>query len=127
MASNAYTILTNNPKVQAKYPENTNLLNSAATDVLAAARNAIHKGAVLLTHPLSGGSVPSMNPYKSIIISEPNKQLDFMSNKLIEEAIMFYKKNARIKYKAYNDKLIDDFQTLDLDLMVSAITSMEYE
>ena len=121
MISNTYTILTNNPKVLAKFPENTNFLNSTASDVLTAARNAIHKGALLLTHPLSGGSVPSMNPYKSIIISEPSKQLDFNSNKLIEEAIMFYKKNARIKYKAYSDKLIDDFQTLDLDLMVEAV------
>ena len=124
MATSDYTILSNNPKVHAKYPEHTTLFNSSAMDVLTAARNAIHKGSVLLTHPLSGGVVPSMNPYKSIIVSKPSKQLDFTSNKLIEEALMFYKKNARLKYKAYTDKLIDDFQTLDLDLMVTAVASM---
>ena len=123
MMAGAYTIYSNNPKVQAMFPEKTTFFNSSSTDVLTAVRNAIHKGSKLITHPLSGGAIPSMNPYKSIIISEPSEQLDFASNKLIEEAITFYKKNARVKYKAYNDKLIDDFQTLDLDFINSAMRS----
>jgi len=124
MSAGAYAIYSNNPKVQARYPDETTFFNSSATDVLTAARNAVQKGASLITHPLSGGTVPSMNPYKSLIVSQPSRQLDFASNKLIEEAVSFYKRNARIKYKAYNEKYLDDFQTLDLELINSALASM---
>ena len=128
MSAGAYTILSNNPKVQERFPDKTTFFNSSATDVLTAARNAIHKGASLISHPLSGGSIPAMNPYKSVLITEmaePSNQLDFISNRLIEDALMFYKKNGRLKYKAYNEKLLDDFQTLDLDMVVSALAGMK--
>ena len=121
---NAYSILSNNPKVKEKYPE-AKFFDSPASEVLTAARDAVHKGAKLLTHPLSGSLVPSMNPYKSLIVTESSNQLDFSSSRLIEDAIIVNKKNGRLKYRAYNEKLLDDFQTLDLDFMVSALPSLK--
>ena len=39
-------------------------------DVLLAARDYIHRGYFLLTHPLAGSVKPNQTPFKSIILSE---------------------------------------------------------
>jgi hypothetical protein len=120
-----YTIYTNNPKVQERYPDNSAYYTTSARELMSAVRNAVHKGAVIVSNPLSGGLKPALNPFKSIILRENKGQLDFTSLKLIEETQAFYKKNGMIQYRSYNDKMLEDFQVLDLSLMVSAMAGLQ--
>jgi hypothetical protein len=125
MADSGYTIYTNNPKVQEKYPSLAALYNASVTEVLSAVRGVVHKGAKLVSKPLADGTLPSMNPFKSLIVTEPSAHLDFLSVRLLDEAMTYYKRNARARYKAYNDKMLEDFQFMDLELTTSALASLD--
>jgi prephenate dehydrogenase len=127
----AFTIITNNPllyeRFKKKLKDDVVWVNASAQEVLTQVRNAIHKGAVLLSHPLSGSMQPGLSPYKSVLVSKPQPQVDFQSVKYIEEAAGIYRKNAKLKYMSYNDKMLNDFQVIDMDLMASALSGLPHE
>jgi hypothetical protein len=124
----AFTIFTNNPMVYERFqkaiPDDVIWVNAGAQDVLAKVRSAVNKGAVLLSHPFSGGLKPGLSPYKSILVSKSLPQADFQSAKRIDEALSVYKKNAKLKYMSYNDKVLNDFQMIDLDSIAAALSEL---
>ena len=63
-------------------------------DVLLAARDYIHRGYFLLTHPLAGSVKPNQTPFRSIVLSEESLEgaEDFRDLRLIEESIEAYRK-----------------------------------
>jgi len=121
-----FQIITNNPLAVAEYPGLCILRDVSAEGVLLACRDAVHKGAVLISHPLSGSVKPNANPYKSLVISHAKPRLDFASLRLIENALTVLKglgeRNAR-----YNDGTLHDFQVIDLDLLHSAMIALPPE
>lgn len=114
-------IVTNNSKVFDKYRydyrvefiESNNMLS-----VLIKVRDYMHMGYTLLTHPLSGSLKPNQTPYKSILLIDNNVSFDFDKLRLIENSIesfdKFVKNNGIAKW---NDKIKDDFKTVDLSLI----------
>ena len=56
--------------------------------VLCLARDAIHQGHKLLTHPLSGSVKPGETPYKSVAVSRAQGLLDLPSLSLIENTTL---------------------------------------
>lgn len=90
-------------------------------EILEYARDLIHKGYELLTHPLYGSVKPNETLYRTLIL-KPGKALDMNSLGLIEEAIQ-----TAVKFK--NNKLTpnwtesvrDDFRVIDYDLMSKTI------
>lgn len=114
-------IVTNNSKVFDKYRydyrvefiESDNMLS-----VLIKVRDYMHIGYTLLTHPLSGSLKPNQTPYKSILLIDNNVSFDFDKLRLIENSIesfdKFVKNNGIAKW---NDKIKDDFKTVDLSLI----------
>lgn len=124
--SNFY-ILTNNPMVQEKYPEITELDdNFSVGDIFAGGSNAIHLGAHLINHPLAGSIKPNQSPYKSLVLSDDKGELDLFSLKLIEGAIQVLRKFPS-RSRPYDESILEDFQVVDLDLLDSAIDSLPYE
>lgn len=124
--SNFY-ILTNNPMVQEKYSEITELDdNFSVGDIFAGGRNAIHLGAHLINHPLAGSIKPNQSPYKSLVLSDDKGELDLFSLKLIEGAIQVLRKFPS-RSRPYDESILEDFQVVDLDLLDSAIDSLPYE
>ena len=119
-----YTIITNNPLAESEYSRKTEFLDSGAGDILLRARDYIHSGAKLLGHPLSGGVMPGVNPYKSLVIARPATGLpatvDLDSLELIENAIRLLKK-APEGFEGYDEKTLEDFMILDLDMLVSCV------
>jgi len=116
-------ILSNNPYVAAKFPETTRFLKCDVGGVFTAVRDAIHTGAVLVSHPLSGSIKPNESPYKSIAVSTPPKgerALDFKSLQIIEDAISTLQK-LPIKNREYTPSMLDDFRVIDLDLISHAV------
>ena len=117
-------IYTNNPLVEAKYPEITHVCENGAQGVLITARDKVHHGAKLVCHPLSGCVLPGISPYKSLIITDIQENIpqktDFNSLTLIEEAIRALKKPPE-GFSGYDEKTLEDFRVLDLDLIQSAL------
>jgi len=111
-------IITNNPLVESEY-KNTVQVDFSETDVhgvLLQARDLIHKGYKLLTHPLSGSIKPNESPYKSVILAQ-GQQTDFESVEVIEKSIATVEKFPKKDIKSDHLK---DMQTIDLDFIKTA-------
>ncbi|MFT9497172.1 GrdX family protein, partial [Anaerosolibacter sp.] len=95
-------------------------------DVLSQARDKIHEGHNLLTHPLSGSVKPNETPYKSLAISIERGSLDMDSLMIIEESITTARKFITGKKTPHwTDQILKDFQMIDFYLIKSAIESMD--
>lgn len=120
-------ILTNNPMVS-KMDTDINISYEDCTllEVLIKARDLIHKGHILLTHPLSGSVKPNETPYKSLIVSEsPQKEDYYDSLKTIEQSIQTVEKFLKIaNTPEWSQKILEDFQVIDCTLIKGAIISI---
>lgn len=116
-------IITNNNWVLDKYKNNFTIeyIDGNFNDVLIAVRDKLHLGHELLTHPLSGSVKPSETPYKSVIISDDKKALNFKSIYMIENAIITYSNSNKDKLKSINEEIRDDLKLVDLTVLESAL------
>lgn len=93
--------------------------------VLKEARNRIHLGARLLSHPLSGSIKPNENPYKSLLLDEGSGSLDAESLAIIENAIVvaegFIKSGLRY---IEDEREYADYASIDLSLIRSAFANL---
>lgn len=95
-------------------------------DVLLAARDYIHRGYFLLTHPLAGSVKPNQTPFKSVILSEESLEgaEDFRDLMLIEESIEAYHKFIKNRpLPEWPEKSLEDFRTIDLSLMEGVMSN----
>ena len=119
-------ILTNNSKVKAYFEERLQVIYEACSpgELLKQARDLIHQGHELLTHPLAGSIKPNVAPYKSIALGCEKKKLDFPSLLLIEEAIHAYEtvttSGLAGVQASYTQSMLDDFKEVDLALIKGA-------
>lgn len=126
MSQNDYIILTNNPLVFEKLADTHNVVykDISYEELLKEARDRIHEGHSLLSHPLSGSVKPKETPYKSVMISKRKGEVDQRSLSLIENAIQacgkFEDKTGKFKQKVY-----EDFQLIDWTLLDSGLASAD--
>lgn len=116
-------ILTNNPKVVQNLENRMNIKYRQISlfEIINLARDAVHSGHKLLTHPLSSSVKPNETPYKSIILEEGTK-MDFDSLKIMEESIQTVSKFLNDFDTPYwTDKVLGDFQTIDLSIIENAL------
>lgn len=115
-------IITNNALVARYYSGEFDaiLLKDDISQVLVYARNLIHLGHKLLSHPLSGSIKPNENPFKSILLSGNSSGLDLESLQIIENCILMLN-NFPIKYKEMPLSWRNDFEKIDLELIKGAI------
>lgn len=95
-------------------------------DVLLAARDYIHKGYFLLTHPLAGSVKPNQTPFKSVILSEESLEgaEEFRDLALIEESIEAYYKFVKNRpLPKWTETTAEDFRTIDLSLMEGVMSN----
>lgn len=122
-------LISNNPLVNEKYCSGMDIIYSDAytyLDVLLSARNKIHEGHHLLTHPLSGSVKPNETPYKTVAVTLEKRNLDHQSLQIIEESILTAKKFIEDKKSPnWTEKLLQDFQLIDFYLIQNAIESMD--
>ncbi|MDO5018009.1 MAG: GrdX family protein [Lagierella massiliensis] len=116
-------IITNNPKFIGLKRQDCEIryLEEDYLSVLKAARDLVHTGYEVLTHPLYGSVKPYETVYRTIVLKEGDKT-DFNSVQLLENAIetaeKFYKMNKHFKWTA---DILDDFQVIDKDLIDNAL------
>jgi len=90
--------------------------------VLTAARDYVHKGYHLLSHPQYGSLKPNQTPYKSLLLTMHclDKQDKFASLLLIEQALAVYDKFQNMHpTPPWPSKVLEDFRIVDLSLMQS--------
>lgn len=121
-----FYILTNNPQACNKYPELAVFEDTTVAGIFLKARDAVHQGAVLINHPLSGSVKPNESPYKSLVLSNSRAVLDFDSLQLIEAAKAVLDK-LPVKERKYSRQVLDDFMVIDLDLLDSAVLALPAE
>ena len=115
-----FGIITNNPAVVNAYPKTSRYHEVGVLDIFIIVRDMVHKGARILSHPLSGSLKPWETPYKSIVVSSSVGNLDLESLKYIENAIGVMKNRTASSY-AYTEDVLLDFSVIDLDLVNSAV------
>ncbi|MEI3220421.1 MAG: GrdX family protein [Lachnoclostridium sp.] len=121
-----YIVVTNNPLVVQNLENSREIIYKDVSyeGILQETRDRIHKGHVLLTHPLSGSVKPNETPYKSILISQQRGDVDADSLKLIENAIQACRKFV-MKADKYKPEVYQDFQLIDWTLLESAMASAD--
>ncbi|QRN86735.1 GrdX family protein [Clostridia bacterium] len=117
-------VLTNNPKAKKQYP-GAHFIDGEFIDVIKEARDLIHKGHKLITHPLSGSVKPKETKYKSILMTVEAGELDMQSLHLIDNAITTTNKFEEKKHKWPDpERIMDDFQTIDVSLLNSGVEGL---
>lgn len=119
-------IITNNKDLLLKNYKDTEveLFDISYMDVLIIVRDFVHKGHVLLSHPLCGSLKPNENPYKSVLISKKTqKSIDMQSLNIIENSIQTAKRFPIKKDRVLSEKVLSDFRLIDKCLIESAISS----
>jgi hypothetical protein len=119
-------IITNNPAVQDAYGGAACFVDGDVSAVFTNVRDAVHLGARLVSHPLSGGVKPWENPYKSVAVSFPENgkgaTTDFASLQQIEDAIAALGKGCFNNEKNTADEsILDDYRIIDIDLITNAM------
>lgn len=118
-------LITNNDKAERfcqngkKKVEIVYLQEGTYLDVLNKARDYVHRGYRLLTHPLCGSVKPNQTPYRSVLLEEESSREDnFESVQLIEssiEAANKFQRNRRTP--SWNQRTSEDFKTVDLSFL----------
>lgn len=122
-------ILTNNPLAASKLADNQKHMLAfhpvTLRQVLLLARDMVHQGHRLLTHPLSGSVKPNETLYKSIGLSvQSADSLCFDSLRMAEEAIQAFDRFTP-RQREITAQMDGDFQLVDWTLLHSALTSAQ--
>lgn len=127
MEKNIY-IITNNPKIKEQYQTKMNVYfcQGGYIDVFMEIRKHVHEGSVLLTHPMLSSMKPNQTPYRSaILMYKNNENLDYESLRVIENSIESAEKFLKHKKTPlWNDKIRNDFQTVDLSFITNCFNKM---
>lgn len=122
-----YYIVSNNPMVLKHYPVQAIAQNSYQ-NVLLAVRDHIHQGSRLLSHPQAGSVKPYETPYRSVLISVEQAELDFNSLQQIENAIERFDALTSCKQlRDWPQRVLDDFQLIDFSLVKTGMESLDYK
>lgn len=120
------TIITNNPLVKSEsiLTEHTTLFFSDLDKVLTKARDLIHQGYTLITHPLAGSVKPWANPFRTIVLEEGD-QLNMRSLEIMEGSLQKYNQFKNDLEENFSENLNEtvrkDYQLIDYDLIKELI------
>ncbi len=118
-----YKIVTNNSLVFDKYLD-VERVEGDFRDVLIKVRDLIHIGYSLCVHPLPASIRMLYSPYRSIVVSDGDKNINTTdSNLIIEQSIEKYDLTMGIRTPDYKNG--DDYKLLDLSLTQSSINELQ--
>lgn len=115
------TILTNNPGVREAFPD-SEWVEGTPADVARKARDKVHAGWRLATHPLAGSIRLLRGPYRSMVLEEAGTAPDEGQVSMIEEAV------RRLERQDLADtcpESAEDYGLIDLDLLGRAMKGLE--
>lgn len=113
-----YLIVSNNAFVKAKY-QSLQFVEGDFHQVLIAARDRIHRGWRLVSHPLPASIRMMYSPIRSIILAkEPHSSATL----LIEQSIDSYLRTMGQRQPDYRN--LADYQTIDFELLQACIADL---
>ena len=118
-----FRIVTNNPAVTGEYGSVAQYVNGGVEKVFSTVRDAVHLGAVLISHPLAGSLKPNVSPYRSVVLSTARGPVDLASLAIIEDAVSVLQR-LPVKARRYGPRVLEDFQSVDMDLVRSAMCAL---
>jgi len=110
-------LLTNNSMAAERFAgvHDVDYRDCGALELLKAARDMVHLGHRLLTHPVTSGTAPNGSPFVSIVISAKADGTDFDSVSIIEGAIGVY---GRLKNtRELPETIMNDFMLIDCEML----------
>lgn len=119
-------IITNNPmsknELEGKYK--IEFVSGSTMEVYKKTRDFVHQGHRLLTHPIISSIKPNEVPYRTIVVTDIKyPEVDFQSLQYMEEAIQTTEKFLRdFGIPKWNERVLEDFQLIDYDLIYHALT-----
>lgn len=117
-------VLTNNTEVMAAYPE-ADFIHGSATDVLTRARDLVHIGHCLLSHPLMGSVKPNHSPYKTVVLRASPSALDLPSLSVIEGALATFRRFlADQALPDWDEVTLADFRLIDFELAKNTLADL---
>jgi hypothetical protein len=120
-------LITNNVSLErsiAPFSLWTQLVEGSSLNVLITARDAVHLGGRLLTHPLYGNLRPYQQPFRSVLIEKKcNALVDLESLSMIEEAVLLYRKfeNSLPLPAGLPQAVCEDYAFVDFELMRESV------
>ncbi len=113
-------LITNNPRFKDAKNMDVIYMKKDCLEVFIKARDFIHKGYKLITHPLYGNFRVDQMFYRSVAL-EKNDKIDLQSLELIENAISrLYGKKVSKRY-VVTEKMRDDFSYIDYEIISEAL------
>lgn len=95
--------------------------------MLVKSRDLIHRGYTLLTHPLYGNFLPNQQPFRTLVLSQPETDgaVDPDSLALIEDAMSVFRKyEGRWALPGQKKASIEeDYAVIDADLVEQSLRS----
>jgi len=113
-------LVTNNDRAAEKWGESVGqvFMMDSYEAVLKKARDLIHRGHKLLTHPQAS----SLKPNRTILLYGGSGAADGEDVCLIEKAVETYEKwNSIKKVPEYDEKIAYDYKTIDLSMIENVI------
>ncbi|MDR2167006.1 MAG: GrdX family protein [Clostridiales bacterium] len=109
-------LLTNNPECGGYFGKiyRVEYMDAPPLVVLTRARDMVHLGHGLLTHPLAGGLPPGSHPYRSVVLTAADGAPCAKSIGIIESAVEIYTKAPNVAFSAEHLK---EYAALDLKLI----------
>ena len=121
-------IITNNPKIAEEMSgKNIDISYFEQADFMEIsykARDIIHLGYKLLTHPIVSSIKPYETPYKTIVLAYNNGEIDLESIELIENSIELLKNFLDKPRRKLTKNIDEDFRLIDYKLINGAIESI---
>lgn len=121
-------IITNNPKIleeiSNKNIEISYFEQADFMEISYKARDFIHLGYKLLTHPIVSSIKPYEIPYKTIVLAYNNGEIDLESIELIENSIELLKNFLDKPRRKLTKNIDEDFKLIDYKLISEAIESI---
>lgn len=120
-------LVTNNPLLR-KNVSSCDFVEGDSLDVLLQARDCVHAGWILLSHPLYGNLRPHQHPYRSILLEYPSGKgpasLDITSLEYMENALRVYssQKTHILTVGGMPEDVRSDFAFLDGELIKESLS-----
>ena len=117
-------LVTNNDRAAGKWGDSVNhvFMMDTYEEVLKKARDLIHTGHKLLTHPQASSLKPNQTPYRTILLYGVQGSGEAEDVCLKENALETYEKwNSIKKIPEYDEKTAYDYKTIDLSMNENVI------
>lgn len=120
-------LVTNNDRAAEKWGGSVSevFLLDSYEDVLIKTRDLIHTNHKLLTHPQASSLKPNQTPYRTILLYKEGGKDNVGDICLIENAMETFEKwNAIKKVPEYDEKIANDYKTIDLSMIENVIPKL---